>query len=288
MILREQGKSFEYEGMTYTIGDTIIATDASEYEGLVGIILEIRDGDDKDTENETPDIYCSFEPPIFPDDIRELEKTFSDLYGETKTVADIVLDCVIMAPDMIISANSRSRDVRKIKLYAVTEDWANNDNYSYDVTLFATQEDAMKEFKTLIATEALNGIIADIKGGSDYVEEFTPNRYECYLDGYYCESHYLVRVQEKELLLTPSSLEQTKKLAQDLVYRNDFVCQVEDWEEIAKMTPTQYQKMINDPGLPERFKKAFDMDDCYWEAYWQVISEVAHAIVEEHTKGVSK
>lgn len=284
MILNEIGKSFEYDGITYAIGDTVIATDASEYEGLAGTILEIRDGEDKETENETPDIYCSFEAPLLPDDAKDLEKTFSDLYGETKTIADIALDFVIMAPDMIVSADSRSRDVRKIKLYAVTEDWANNDNYGYDVTLFAAQEDAMKEFKTLIATEALNGIIADIKGNSDYVEEYTPSRYECYLDGFHCESHYSVRVQEKELLLTPSSLEQTRELAQDIVYRNDFAYQIEGWDEVGKLTQAQYQKMINDPNLTERFKKAFEMADCYWEAYWQVISEVAHAIVDEHTK----
>ena len=144
MILNENGKSFEYEGMTYSIGDTIIGTKASEYEGLIGTILEIRDGDDKDTENETPDIYCSFEAPIFPDDIKKLEETFSDLYDEPKTIDDIILDSVIMAPEMITQIDKRHQDIRKIKVYAVTEDWANNDNYGYDVTLFATEKEAMK------------------------------------------------------------------------------------------------------------------------------------------------
>ena len=99
---------------------------------------------------------------------------------------------------------------------------------------------------------------------------------------------FAVHVQKKELLLTPSSLEKTKELAQDIVYRNDFAYQIEDWDEVGKLTPAQYQKMINDPDLTERLKKAFDMADCYWEAYWQVISEVAHAILAEHSKEVSK
>ena len=56
MILNEHGKSIEYDGITYTIGEQIAANNQSEYEGLVGVIVEIRDGDDKETENDTPDI----------------------------------------------------------------------------------------------------------------------------------------------------------------------------------------------------------------------------------------
>lgn len=58
----------------------IIGSDQSEYAGLIGSILEIRDGDDKETENDTPDIYCSFEPPALPADIAKVEAVFSTLY----------------------------------------------------------------------------------------------------------------------------------------------------------------------------------------------------------------
>ena len=46
MILNRDGASFEYAGVTYTVGGPIIGTDASEYHGLYGVITEIRDGDD--------------------------------------------------------------------------------------------------------------------------------------------------------------------------------------------------------------------------------------------------
>lgn len=289
MILNEQGKSFEYDGITYAIGDVVIGTDASEYEGLAGTIIEIRDGEDKETENETPDIYCSFEPPLLPEDVKALEETFSDLYEEPKTIEDIILDMVIMAPEMIIPADKRSQNVRKIKLYAVTEDWANdNDEYGQSATLFATKEAAMKEFKLLLATEALNGIIADIKGTYDYVEEFSSTDYECYVDGFKNSNHYCVAVEEKELFLTPSSLEQMRKFAQDITYCADFIEQIESWDEVANMSSVQYGKMITDPELTERIRKAIDMNDIYWDSYWQSISEVAHNIVREHTEGVSE
>lgn len=57
MILNRTGAEFEYEGVTYTIGGAIVGTAESEYAGLYGRINAIHDGEDKETENETPDIY---------------------------------------------------------------------------------------------------------------------------------------------------------------------------------------------------------------------------------------
>ena len=63
MIINRHGATFEHAGVTYTIGASVVGTDQSEYEGLTGYIYEVRDGADKETENETPDLYCNFDPP---------------------------------------------------------------------------------------------------------------------------------------------------------------------------------------------------------------------------------
>lgn len=112
--------------------------------------------------------------------------------------------------------------------------------------------------------------------------------YECYIDNFHIDNHYTVTVAEKELWIDSSCLEQAKTLAQDIVYRNDFAYQTEDRDEISKLTPAQYQNMINDPEVPERIRKALKLNDEYWETYWMSLSEVAHQIVDEYTKGVSK
>ena len=104
MVLELTGESFKYNGITYTIGDRIVANDESDYSGLSGTIMGIRDGEDKDTENETPDIYCTFEDPTDPTLIEELEQVFSDAYGEKKTIDDIILDEVIIEAKTLISA----------------------------------------------------------------------------------------------------------------------------------------------------------------------------------------
>ena len=101
MILNQVCDSFECGGVIYTIGVQVVATDQSEYEGLKGYITEIRDGEDKETENETPDIYCRFDLPDDAASVKKLETVFSDLYGMPKTIDELSFDMVIMAPEMI-------------------------------------------------------------------------------------------------------------------------------------------------------------------------------------------
>jgi hypothetical protein len=101
MLLQENGARFCTEGKVFTIGGIICANDESEYAGLCGTVMEIRSGDDRETENDTPDIYCAFDPPTSENMVLELEGRFSALYGETKTMDDITLDSVIMAPEML-------------------------------------------------------------------------------------------------------------------------------------------------------------------------------------------
>jgi len=100
MIYTRNGEICTAEGITFAVGERIIAKD-SDYAGLKGYITEIRTGADKETENETDDIYCSFDIPESKEEIRLLEKHFSDLFGEQKTIDDIALDLVIMAPEEI-------------------------------------------------------------------------------------------------------------------------------------------------------------------------------------------
>ena len=96
MVVNQANQKYEYLGVTYAIGAAVMATEASEYRGLYGTITEIRDGSDRETENDTPDIYCCFQPPLFPKEIQELERRFTELYQSPKKLDEITLD--IMMP----------------------------------------------------------------------------------------------------------------------------------------------------------------------------------------------
>ncbi|MCR4693624.1 MAG: hypothetical protein K5664_07065 [Firmicutes bacterium] len=98
MICTKAREGITADSISLAVGDRVIAT-ASDYAGLKGYIFEIRTGADKDTENVTDDVYCSFDVPDNEKEIKLLEEHFSDLYGEKKTIDDLPLDLVIMAPE---------------------------------------------------------------------------------------------------------------------------------------------------------------------------------------------
>lgn len=78
----------------FKLGDKVIANENSDYHNLVGEIIEIRTGDEKDTYNIGDDIYVCFEVPE-----REIEKELEKVMMQP--IDKIVLDEVIMAEDMI-------------------------------------------------------------------------------------------------------------------------------------------------------------------------------------------
>ncbi len=225
MILNKEGDVFEYEGIKYTVGEFIYANNNSDYEGLFGVIREIRDGEDKDTENETPDIYCSFENPVIPHDVEEIEKRFSKLYGEGKKLEDIALDEVIMAPEQISVVHTRYTQTDNQKVFLLVEDWATDDDEGVSIEVYATFEDALLNLRLKVREEYDSGLVAmwlnnekpeegeDEKADEEYDEGESEDNddgklvidscedfFEAYLGGFYCSSHYSVSIQEKNVI----------------------------------------------------------------------------------------
>ena len=89
MIYDREGAMCCHGGREYRVGDRIVANAESPWEGLYGTITEIRDGDDRDTEHDTLELYCSFLPPIHPDEISRVEKRFSAVRGTETALEDI-------------------------------------------------------------------------------------------------------------------------------------------------------------------------------------------------------
>jgi hypothetical protein len=100
-MIANPGETISVGGKSFTVGGEVWANDNSDYAGLLGIVTEIRDGEYKETDNNSPDIYCCFKAPASKDFIKELEDRFSGLHGTPKVLGDIPLDSVIMAPDML-------------------------------------------------------------------------------------------------------------------------------------------------------------------------------------------
>jgi hypothetical protein len=283
MILRKKNKPFKYDGKTYFIGEEIVALNNSEYSGLFGRIVEIRNGADKETDNKTPDIYCEFDPPLFPKDIEELEKRFSCLYKAPKKLDDITLDSVIMPPDMIKSVAEKT-DGHKITIYSLEEDWAYDDDYGHTTEIISDYMLAKKKLCEKIKNEKEDGSVERWLDDEELIEDYGNDYYEAYLDGYYSSSHYLVSITSHNAAVNDSVVSDIANAYIDNSRVEDFVSQIEQWDEVEKMTDKQYNAMITNKDLPDRIRSALSKNDTYWEAYWQSISELAFRMVEEYSK----
>lgn len=192
MILNKKEQSIEIDGKLFKIGNYVIGTNAGDYDGIIGIIREIRTNSDKETDNNTADIYCDFLKPVMKNDIKTVEDRFSKIYKSDYKIDDIDFSGVILAPKMldIIGGNGT-----KINIYLVKEDWAYNDSYDSTVDAFFDKESALIDFKKKLSICGSNGdIIPEMSHMDDFISEESGESYECYVEGFYDDNHYSISV----------------------------------------------------------------------------------------------
>lgn len=287
MIFNRNGAAFTYDGITYTIGDTVIATGESAYEGLFGTILEIRTGNDKSTDNDTPDFHCEFIPPALPAEVVALETRFSALCRQKKELDEIALDEVIMAPEMIRVINPNG--VHSITAYTVHEEWVLNGDYGENRYPAPDPDHAKLKMTELILNDRAEGCISDWRERGAAEEEATgENYYECWIQDEYCENHYKVSIETQTIPISEDVLTEIGNAFVNRILRRDFAEQIEDWEEISGLSDAQIADMVAQPCVPARIRKQLKENGYLEESYWESVSEAAFAIVKEFTASVKK
>lgn len=87
-----------------SVGDTVVSITTEEYGGLIGVVTEIKPvgSADRDTENETDDVYVDFENNYSKRREAEILEYFQDLFEDPeRTWEECGLD-IIMAPKMLL------------------------------------------------------------------------------------------------------------------------------------------------------------------------------------------
>ena len=188
-----------------------------------------------------------------------------------------------MAPDMIKSLTEKT-DERKITIYSLEEDWAYDDDYGHTTEIFLDYMLAKKKLCEKIKNEKEDGSVERWLDDDELIEDYGNDYYEAYLDGYYSSSHYLVDITSHSVSVNDSVVSDFANAYISKSRVEDFVSQIEQWDEVEKMTDKQYNAMITNKDLPDRIRSALSKNDTYWEAYWQSISELAFRMVEEYSK----
>lgn len=288
MILSKLGESIIWGGTTFTVGDQVYATDVSEYHGLIGTITEIRDGEDRETENYLPDIYCRFNEPILDCDREALEKRFSDLYQCPKKLEEIALDMAIMGPEMVTPMKSLDEQKSMISVFHVCEDWAANGENGSSVTITTDYDDAKRRFNKLLSEEMTDGMIPDAREKSGFTMEQRKDYFACWIDGEYSEYHYVLCIEEKSAILSDRIATQIGMSYRDAVLRDEFYQQISEWEEISDLTDEELDQLIHSPELPNALREALNDHSSYWETYWDAISSKAYVLIMDFRKRLGK
>lgn len=285
MTINRIGAKFHYAGITYTIGDTVIANAESEYEGLFGTIAEIRDGNDQETDNDTPDIYCTFIPPFDPEEIKTLESRFSYLYGQEKKLKDITLDIVIMAPEMITILNPVP-EIKQFGVYEVREEWISEDDAGITIEFAFDEAQAKRILTQMVNDEKQNGVTSEWCSDPRFKTGITPLFFESGLDGEYSSNHYRAAVYRHEMCMGYDLFEAIGKTYIDMQLRKHFAEQIECWDELENMTDDQINKMIALPTVPQRIRKHLAENAYLRDAYWESVSEASFALVKTFKEGL--
>ena len=278
MIINKQGEAFEYEGKKYIVGEDIYATESSYY-GLIGIIKEIRTDADMETDNEEPEIYCDFYEPVLQADKERLQKEFnSDLYA---------LDGIIMAPSMIVPIREGHCNGKENfgKIYLLQEDWSyDGDGQEVNSMAFTNIESALMFLRYRLYQEAEDGSISSYQNNETMQVDEGNDWYEIYLEGFYNDDHYNIRIVELPLAMSESYFKLMIHKMLPIERRSHLIDQLEQWDESLRLTNEQYNAVINDPMLSTLIGKKLADNDVYWEIYWRSVAEVASDLIAKHTK----
>ena len=271
MIYNQKGEMFFYEDKMFIIGEEVFASE-SDYAGLLGRITEIRTGEDRDTENEGPEIYCNFRPPILKQDAELVSKM---RFGNE----EFSLDLVIMAPEMLMPTRYVGGGLPTVKVYAVVEDCMIDGEDHGETRLFSDKKHAEIMMRQSIEKERENGCIAGWQSSPLLVEEqYNDLYFTAYFKNEYCFNHYTVYLQEMELFLSLPFVKDMTPICLAMQYREDVDEQIFPWQISEEVRRTS----INDPKLYSMVTAALRDKALYNEEYSEAISEVAHSLTKEH------
>lgn len=267
MILNQTGAKYYYNGIIYSIGDKFIVTDNSSYNGLFGVISEIRDGDDRESQDSPVEIYCELLPPMSS--------------GKNPETADTDPDRVKLTPAMIRVFEAEEQ-LQKVTVYFVREDWVIRGDcgeFSHPTTDY---DHARMILQEIVLQEQLDGCASNWAQREDFEVVCDKDSYECWLQGEYCENHYRISIEKVELPIGGKSLAALGKAYIDSKFRQQFAEQVECWEEIVDLDDTQFADLIAQPQVPECIRRALKESGSLIDAYWEAVSEAALHLVKQY------
>lgn len=272
MIFTRIGSGIIYNGTLYAVGMKVAAVSESDYAGLYGVINEIRTGEDRETENDAPDIECCFDPPMLKEEVTALEARFSALYQQPKTVDELALDMVIMTPEELKPIDSLPNAA--ISIYVVMNEWEDDDGPGHSESYFTDYDAAKRQFNDDLLEDHTNGVYAYWHDEPDFTEESEPDFYCCKMENSHTYHHFALRIEKQQLPLSPAfTAEVAKHHASHTHLAN--LCSLLPKDSIL---PAPAGELEN---LKQKLAKALDQSEPCSDAYWETLQPLVDELKEK-------
>lgn len=190
---------------------------------------------------------------------------------------DSPLDSVIMSPEMLICPDN---DKNKEKIYVLTEEWANDGNGGFNTEVFSDYDAAKATLNVALDREMSYGLIKKWKDKDSFKFEEDGDSYTAWVDGYYTELHYTLKIEVKEMTVSPGFVSGIGKRYLEKCRYEDFYSRVSEWEDAEKLNEEEWQRFISDARIPEEINAS--LSDTYRSEYWNAVCEAAHKLLNEY------
>ncbi len=285
MILSKPGEAFDYNGYKYVVGEEVIGTSKSEYENLIGHIIEIRADGDAETENETPDIYCRFDSPVSPYEIQRLEHTFSALYGQPKKLCDLPLDCVIMAPEMIYPTKNYSEHPASVPVYLLKEQWADKGENDCAFRIYLDKQEAKYNFfKTLAELFKYGDAVPN--DTNDMECDCGAGLYRVWAADDYINFHYEIRIEKRQLKIPRRVFDSVGMEWYRECKNEDFNDRLDEMADGGSITEDQHKKLRSCRCAAELIDYELGHNSEYWTSYQTCVSEAIRKLLHKEERSV--
>ena len=288
MILKENAQPYLIGERMYCVGDLVYANRHSEYEGLFGRIIEIRDGKDKLTELSAPELVCAFTKPVLPDVIHRLERRISRRDRRPKMLHEIDLTRVILpveATTVIEDENPVSYDVGCFRLNV---EWIIDGSKSTFSLLFSDYLAARKRFMDMLETEINSGCIDAWSRCDEFFVNCDKEWFECWLVGQCDSNHYRIALDKENLRLTADAVQAIGQLYLDQQFHRDFALRISESRATDKLPEDMQRHIIEDLCIPDYVRKAIEECPSFKEAYQEVLDVAARKLMIQYAQRANR
>jgi len=275
MILKEKAQPFLIGEKLYCVGDLVYANKQSEYEGLFGHIIEIRDGEDKLTGSSEPEMVCTFNKPVLPDVIHCLERRISRRDRQPKMLHEIELSNVILSPEAVTVIEDENPESFDVGCFRLNVEWIINGSKSEFSLLFSDYLVARKRFMDMLETEISSGCIDAWSRCDEFYVNCDKEWFECWLVGQCDSNHYRIALDRECLRLTGDAVQAIGQLYLDQQFRKDFALRISEGEATNRLSEDMQHQISEDLCFPYYVRKAIKECPSLKEAYQEVLDVAA-------------